>query len=418
MGLLYNSLTTCASGALRLAASLPIGAKTKRSLKGQIGAIGELKARFKPQDGRPVVWFHGSSLGEYAIIKPLIARLKERRPDTQIVLTFFSSTGVEALRRRPNPLVDFCGYLPHDQRKNARNFLEAMRPSAAVFAVSEYWPNLLEELRRRAVPTFLVSAIFTHRAPHYRAPLADTFRRSLMAYTRIFCLTKSGVANLKSLGFDRAELVGDPLMDNALATAAAPWSDPVIEKFCAGKRVLIAGSISDEKDMLLIAAEVNANPGRHYILVPHEVDQDHLRQVEATLKVPSARLSDGEVPGGVNVLIIDNIGTLSRLYRYGAMAYIGGGFSSKLHSLMEATVYGLPVSFGPRTERKITPAQTIALGIGEKVATPGEFRRWADRWFAASDAELAKVSAVALDFCRSQAGATDHIVTQILNAHD
>ena len=415
MSAIYNTLLSCGKGLITVVgACLPKSpsSKTGRFLRGQKLVFKHLQ-QFSPADEN--FWFHCASLGEYAIARPLMEDLKRRRPDAKIVLTFFSSTGIEAMKSRKNVPADFICYLPLDTKANARRFVEQVRPSAAMFMVSEYWPNYLEELYRRGIPAYLISAVFTHKAPHYkRGVVGDVFRSSLKAYKHIFCLNEQGVENLASLGFTRATVEADPLVDNALHVAETPWRYAPLEDFCTRSRTLIAGSISDDNDMRVLAHEINAHPERRYLLVPHEVDEAHILQLEEVLKVPSRRLSQYEPTMTENVMIVDNVGMLAYLYRLGTMAYIGGGFTRELHSVLEATVYGLPIAIGPRTERKAVAQQLVNLGLATITSTEQEFADWADRYFNSNPTHLHRLRAVGKKFCHDQAGATSRILTSIL----
>jgi 3-deoxy-D-manno-octulosonic-acid transferase len=404
-----KALTSMAS---RLPHTLTGSGKTRTFIDGHAAALRTLLDEFRP--GERTFWFHCSSLGEYAIARPLIAELKRREPGCTVLLTFFSSTGVTALARKPHQ-ADFIGYLPPDTPTVARRFMDHVRPAAAIFMVSEYWPNYLAELHRRGIATYLVSALFTHRAPHFHSPFGALFRQSLETYTRVFALNQASVDAFAELGFHRAELAGDPLMDNALAVAATEWKDERVAQFAQGHRVCIAGSITDQNDVRLVAALVNAYPAQRFVLAPHEVDEAHLTELESALVTPSCRLSQYAADKMTeNVLIVDNIGSLAKLYRYGVMAYIGGGFTRKIHSMIEATVYGLPTSFGPHTERKVTPEQLCALDLGTVVKDETELKTWYERHMANSPAERATLRERAAAYCRSQAGATQTIVNQII----
>ncbi len=412
---LYSSAISAARSAVVAAASLPeslIGSgKTSRFLRGQREALEAARA-FEPAAEN--YWFHCASLGEYAIARPLISELKRRRPDCRIALTFFSSTGVEALRRSQALSADFVGYLPLDTRANARALLDIFRPKAAVFMVSEYWPNYLLELKKRGIPAYLVSCIFTKAAPHFNSVVGSVFRDSLSAYAEIFCLTESSVELLRSLGCDNAVVEGDPLVDNALRIAETPWHSPELNAFCSASPTLICGSVHNGDDLRLIAPEINAHPERRYLIVPHEVDPASLARVQQALDVPSRLLSNYDPAMTERVLIVDSVGALAYIYRLGTMAYIGGGFTSQLHSVLEPAVYGLPISFGPRTERKVVARMMLKLGIATQTSTPDEFSAWADHYFNASEQELHEIRQKSRQFCFRQAGATNRIVNRIL----
>lgn len=411
----YNSVLSCAKGIVSVAGAIPGGiagkGKARLFIDGQNRALADAE-EFRP--GKENYWFHCASLGEYAIARPLMAELRRRRPEARIALTFFSSTGVMALKSRKNVIADFVGYLPLDTRANAARLLDLFKPTAALFMVSEYWPNFLAELKARAVPTFLVSCIFTESTPHFKPLVGRVFRESLQAYTRIFCLSRSSVDTLARLGFDRAVVEGDPLVDNALRVSESSWDSTALRDFCQRSATLICGSIHDGADLELIAPEISAHPERRYLLVPHEVSESRLRAVEDAIEVPSRRLSNYQPDMNERVLIVDNIGSLAYLYRLGTMAYIGGGFTRQLHSIIEASVYGLPISFGPRTERKIIARLLMKLGVATPTATPAEFSAWADHYFNASRSELEEIRATARRFCEEQAGATARIISTVL----
>lgn len=415
MSMIYNSLMSCASGLISIfgtGTNDENSTKRRRFLRGQKNALSEA-AKFKPATQN--FWFHCASLGEYAIARPLLEDLRRRKPDAGIVLTFFSPTGMEAMARRPDKSADLICYLPLDSAANARRFIDLIRPSAAMFMVSEYWPNYLEELRRRSIPTFLVSNLFSRKAPHFRRISGGVFRQSLKAYTHVFCLNKQSMDNLASLGFTATSIEGDPLVDNALKVSETSWRFAPLEDFCTRSRTLIAGSISDDNDIQLLAGEINCHPDRRYLLVPHEVDEAHISELEAAITVPVRRLSRYVPEMTENVMIVDNIGMLAYLYRLGTMAYIGGGFTRELHSVLEATVYGLPIAFGPRIERKVTPQQLIDLGMATMVNTPEEFSAWADSYFSADPTRLHRLRAIGRKFCHDQAGATSRILTKIMS---
>lgn len=412
---LYSSALRATKGAVAAVGMLPdtiIGnGKTSLFLRGQKQAIDAARA-FKP--GPLNFWFHCASLGEYAIARPLMAEIKRRRHEARIALTFFSSTGVEALKRRPNPDADFVGYLPLDTPANAHMLCDCFRPSAALFMVSEYWPNYLAELKARKIPTYLVSCIFTENAPHFNPVLGPVFRRSLQAYTRIFCLNRNSVNILEKLGFDRAEVEGDPLVDNALRIAETPWHSPELHNFCTQSPTLICGSIHNGADLDLIAPEINSHPERRYLLVPHEVDSASLNRIRDALDVPCRLLSDYIPTMPERVLIVDSVGMLAYIYRLGTMAYVGGGFTRQLHSVLEPAVYGLPIAFGPRTERKVVARLLLKLGTATKTQTPEEFSAWADHYFNAPSRELEEIRHTAARFCHHQAGATSRIISTVL----
>lgn len=415
MNIKYNIAVNTANAVLKLYAHcLPrnVNRKFPEFVKGRIALVQRIAAEMRDdKSGRPIVWFHASSLGEYAIARPLISRIKSDGEAT-VVLTFFSPSGYRALKDN-HPGVDHLFYLPLDTRENVRGFLEAVRPSVAVFLVSEYWPNMLEELKFRNVPTYLVSAIIRNDSVFFRW-YGKLFRRALSCYTRFFVLDHNSLFNLKMLGYDNVTFSGDPLFDNASLVARTPWNSTVLERFCSGtSNVLIAGSVSDRKDLELVATTINDRPSLKAIIVPHDISQKAIASIRKAIKCHSALYSELETGAGddtARVVIVDSVGKLAYMYRYATMAYVGGGFTPLLHSVIEATVYGLPVSFGPRIERKVTPQQLMELGIGAMVRTPQQLSEWVD---SLTPVKLKEIKEKARDYVNRNLGATDDIAKTI-----
>ena len=410
---LYSLAMIVLSGAVALAGrfvSRPARSKVGAFIAGRHRLLEAIARDFRRTEGRKVVWVHAASLGEFAIARPLIEALG-REAACDFVITFFSPSGYEPVKAGGRYGQLF--YLPIDTPRNARAFLEIVRPDAALFMVSEYWHNYLRELRRRAIPTFLVSALIRDDAPFFRR-FGVNYRRDLAAYTRIFTLDEHSVANLGRLGCARAVQTGDPLFDNAYGIARRPFADAVVERFRGDDRLFVAGSIGTDADLTLVASLAAARPDTKFLIVPHEVDEASLHTIEARLGGRTMRWSACTPTtdfAGVQGLIVDFVGALASLYRYGTWAYVGGGFTPYLHSVIEAVVYGLPVAFGPEIRRKVTPAQLMERGIGTKVASVEEFAAWFDA--LQDDARLGAIRRAAANYMAENIGATETIVRTI-----
>ena len=416
MSKLYNAGLKSAARLTAMAAGhLPENSSSKmvRFLRGRSNLLAKIRSELGEDRHVPTIWVHASSLGEYAIARPIIADLKRSYAGCRVVVTFFSPSGYEAVIRNPGQ-ADHVFYLPWDTPRNARDFLDAVKPDAALFMVSEYWHNYLSELHRRDIPTYLVSALIREDSAFFKWYGGD-YRRDLECYTHIFTPDASSLENLRRLGDTRASICGDPLFDNAAAIAATPWSHPALDSFCRNRKVFIAGSVSDRRDAAMTTRLANENPDTRFIFVPHDISDRNINSLTESLEQGSMRLSectpDTDIDG-VQSLIVDHVGDLPRIYRYGTWAYVGGGFTPYLHSVIEPTVYGIPVSFGPRIERKSTPLRMIELGIGAKVENYEELRDW----FAGlryNGQELEKVRATASGYVNENLGATDEIVSHI-----
>lgn len=357
----------------------------------------------------PIIWLHASSLGEYAVARPIVKRLKQDG-NCKIVLTFFSPTGVEALKKH-HPYIDYVYYLPIDTRENARLFLEAVQPDRAVFIISEQWCNYLSELKRRNVPTYLVSALIRKDSTLMKW-YGGFIRKQLSAYTHISVLNHESQLRLSSIGYQKVTVTGDPLFDNAHLVAEQDWHDRIVERFTHGRKVFIAGSISDEKDLSLMSRLANEHPETHFIFVPHEISEEKLNHIKYELRHLSKLYSECDETtdfSSIQVLIIDFLGALPYLYRYAQWAYVGGGFTPLLHSVIEATVYGIPVAFGPNIKRKVTPNQLQELRIGQVVKNYSELADWFST-LQNDEKQLQRIRSVAAKYVNKNLGATDTII--------
>lgn len=387
--------------------------KFSRFVKGQRGLMDHIRTEMAGIDRSvPTIWFHAASLGEYGVARPLINAVR-RSGRCNIIMTFFSPSGYEPVSQN-HPDIDRVFYLPLDTRRKARRFIEIVKPDRAVILISEYWPNYLQQLKFSSVPTFLVSAIIRDNSQFFRW-YGKIYRKSLSAFSHIFVLNEASRFNLRMLGYTDVTVAGDALFDNAALVARTPWSDPVLERFSAGRQVFIAGSISDENDLKMVATLVKRHPEVAFILVPHDIKDSAIEAIKDACGPGIIRYSqttpDDTSLSTAHCLIVDCMGKLAYLYRYGTWAYVGGGFTPLLHSVIEATVYGLPVAFGPRIERKVTPQQLIGLGIGAAVTNSEEL----DSWFNANRdaARLAEIKEKCATYVRQNVGATENIVSEI-----
>lgn len=386
--------------------------KFKKFVIGQRHVLKEIEQSNLVHGEQECIWIHAASLGEYGVARPIIKRLKAERP-CSIILTFFSSTGYEALKNN-HPDIDHVFYLPLDTRKNVRKFLDLVKPDKAVFIISEYWLNYLCELKDRTIPTFLISAIISEKAPFFQW-YGKAYRTALDAYTHITVLNSSSKDNLNKIGYTRVSISGDPLFDNTITVAKTPYSNPIIEHFVSLGSTFIAGSISDDKDLNLVCCLANHNPDIRFIMVPHEIHGDVFQEYAQRLRGKAICYSSCDETTdfqSTQVLIIDFVGALAYLYRYAQWAYVGGGFTPYLHSIIEATVYGLPVSFGPEIHRKITPTELVKLNIGTIVKTEEDIITWFEELKNCPE-KMKEIHKKALAYSQQNSGATTQIINLI-----
>ena len=299
------------------------------------------------------VWMHCASLGEFEQGRPLLEALKNSQPGIKIVLSFFSPSGYEVMKDYKG--ADHIFYLPMDSKANAEKFINAIDPSLVLWVKYEYWYNYLFELKRRNIITMLVSGIFRENQPFF-AWYGGIWRMMLGCFTHFFVQNDESKQLLeKIITTQNIAVSGDTRFDRVKAIADQFETLPVIKTFCADHQVIVAGSTWDE-DVVELKHFVKAHPEIIFIIAPHEIDMENLQDVQKEFAgsafYSSLEKAGGHLPEPVQVLIIDNIGMLSRLYYYATIAYIGGGFGADgVHNVLEAAVYGKPVVFGPVFEK-------------------------------------------------------------------
>lgn len=386
--------------------------KKSKFILGQREVPGKVSETSFPDN---TVWFHASSLGELAVLRPIIKRI--RTNGYHVVLTFFSPTGVDGTINHINTKyadADHIFYLPIDTRKNARNFIEKVRPLFVVFAISEIWPNYLFELKRKNIHTFLISSKINPNSAVVKW-YGGIFRDAYRCFTHIACLDEESKKILCGYNINNVSVTGDPLFDNAVVNSRKEYTNEKVERFCSGHKVFIAGSIHDKNDLDMVSYVANKNRDDKFIFVPHEISEETLNAIKYHVEGKCLLYSECDIDTNlddVQVLVIDFLGALAQLYRYCDYAYVGGGFTPFLHSVIEATVYGLPVAFGPRIERKTTPLQLVELGIGMIVKDGKQLNTWYKS--LKNDAQvLDTIKSKARIYTNNNTGATDNIIQMI-----
>lgn len=384
--------------------------KTKKLINGRKGLLERLEAVCGGVDG--IIWFHVASLGEFEEARPVIEATRERFPQGKILLTFFSPNGYEA--RRNWPVVDWVFYLPFDTRRNMRRFLDIVRPSKAIFTIGELWPNLMREIRRRGMDASIMS-VRTEKGASLFGLFGMGRRKSFRTcFSHVLVQNDISLQLLQGIGVPNVQKVGDARVDRVLKIAAEPWSNTLVEKWCGGEKVLVAGCTSSLQDDNLVIAIANAHPDKKIMVVPKEMNPEPMQRMIAAVGGRGALYSSFENGEKgiekVQVLIVDKVGMLAQLYRYGYAAVVGGGFAYMPHSVIEPAVYGLPVLVGPVYSREVHFVALLALGAGTSVHTPEEAVAWFHHLIAHPE-DLQKQSTLASDYCRSNAGATDAIMS-------
>lgn len=360
--------------------------------------------------GKINVWFHVASLGEFEQGRPIIEAYRAKYPNHRIVLSFFSPSGYEV--RKNYDKVDEVVYLPLDSKKNAKAFLDWVQPDLAIFVKYEYWYFYLSELKKRNIPTLLVSAIFRENSVFFGI-FGSFFRQILNNFTRLYLQNKKSADLLAAHGISHFEVVGDTRFDRVLDLSQQIEHWEIKELFVGKSEFAVAGSVWDA-DMRVLIPIFQKNDLK-WIIAPHEMHPEEMSRWANELG-QSVAYSKGSTQSEIEkakVLFVNEFGRLASLYQSCKYAYIGGSFGAGLHNTLEAAVFGPPIFFGNKNYQKFQEAvDLIEKGIAFVISSTEEieilvsdFEKNADKRFAIEKAST--------KFVKENIGATDKIMTFI-----
>jgi 3-deoxy-D-manno-octulosonic-acid transferase len=356
------------------------------------------------------IWFHAASLGEFEQGRPLMERIRSEHPEYKILLTFFSPSGYEV--RKNYRGADIICYLPFDKPRNVKKFLDLVRPCMAFFIKYEFWKNYMDELNRRCIPVYSVSSIFRKDQVFFKW-YGGRYRNVLKDFDHLFVQNEASKRFLAKIDVNRVTVVGDTRFDRVLEIRKEARELPLVERFKGNAFTLVAGS-SWGPDEDLFIEYFNTHPEMKLIIAPHVIDENHLVEIIDKLKRPYVRYSRAHEKKveTADCLIIDCFGLLSSIYRYGEIAYIGGGFGVSIHNTLEAAVYGIPVIFGPKYQKFMEAIQLIAAGGAFSIRNYEELSALFDTLMY-NEAVLREAGGNAGHYVTSNAGATDKVLSKI-----
>ena len=329
-----------------------------------------LKEKLDP--GAEYVWFHASSLGEFEQGRPMIEKMRAEHPEYRILLTFFSPSGY--LPAKNYQQADIVCYLPFDTRRSVRRFLDLVRPKMAFFIKYEFWLNYLLELKRRSIPVYSVSSIF-RRGQVFFKPWGGSYRLALHCFDHLFVQNDESKALLKSVGVEKATVVGDTRFDRVAKILEQARQLPLVDAFLEdGRKVFVAGSSWGE-DEAVYMPYFNAHRDWKLIIASHEVNEERVSAIVSQYEGACVRYSTATIDEArcADCLIVDCYGSLSSIYRYATVAYVGGGFGAGIHNVLEAAVYGVPVFFGPNNAKFQEARSLKACGGGIEIIATCDF---------------------------------------------
>ena len=385
--------------------------KIKLFIQGRKGLLPKIEAACGKE--KDIIWFHVASYGEFEEARPVIEATRKRFPQRKILLTVFSPTVFVPMQHYP--VVDWVFYLPLDTPWNVRRFLNAVRPVKAVFTLTDFWPVLLNALRRRKIDTYIMSLHLEAGSKHLKRK--DFLFRQIIrkCYKCVMVQDKETYRLLSLLGIPQMKVTGDPRMDRVVAVTDEPWNDSILDEWSRGEKVFVAGSTYEPENRLMLEI-ANAHPESRFLIVPHEIED---AQVNALLEGSlhgATRYTDYHP--GAQILVVDTVGMLSRLYRYGYAAYVGGAFTEGApHSVVEPASYGIPVAFGPQYRRDAHCRDFVAMGVGVSVSSREELEAFYQK--TEKDTRFREeFGHLAADYCRSRSGATQEIMKEIFGPED
>lgn len=428
--------------------------KIKKMWRGEREAVDLLKEKVDPT--AKYVWFHAASLGEFEQGRPLIEQLRATHPEYKILLTFFSPSGYEV--RKNYEGADIVCYLPLDTIRNARRFLRAVHPVMAFFIKYEFWYNYLHILRHRGVPVYSVSSIFRPGQVFFKW-YGRNYAKVLHCITHFFVQNEVSLQLLKGIGIDEATVVGDTRFDRVLQIKEQAKKLPIVEAFkgingkgeacndelsedackrvlskdackgnlsedackgdlsengCKGCKVFVAGS-SWQPDEDIFIRFFNGHPDWKLIIAPHVIGEDHLAYILDKLQMKAVRYTQATEQSATEArcLIIDCFGLLSTIYRYGEIAYVGGGFGVGIHNVPEAAVWGVPVLFGPNNKRFQEAQDLLACKGSFEVTDYDSFNTIISRLIS-DDKFRHQCGEASANYVKSRSGATDIIMKSVV----
>lgn len=353
----------------------PFHKKARLMVKGQWQTFRILRQKIRK--GEKYVWFHAASLGEFEQGRPLMERLRRLHPEYKILLTFFSPSGYEV--RKNFEGADVICYLPFDTPGNVRSFLRLAHPEMAFFIKYEFWNNYLHACRRHHIPVYSVSSIFRENQIFFRW-YGWAYRDVLKCVSYFFVQNEQSRKLLASRGITNVTVVGDTRFDRVLDICHQAKQLPLVAAFKKDSLIQVAGS-SWGPDEDLIIPYFNEHPEMKLVLAPHVIGESHLKEIESKLKRPFLRYSQANEKNvtSVDCLIIDCFGLLSSIYRYGELAYVGGGFGVGIHNVPEAAVYGVPVLVGPNNKKFREAQDLLKVGGCIEVTDKATYEQTMDR---------------------------------------
>ena len=410
MSFLYTIIITIARLFLQIIALF--NKKIKLFIDGRKDTFQKLSSVISSTD--KTIWIHCASLGEFEQGRPIIERIKNDYKVHKIILTFFSPSGYEVQKNYNQ--VDVVCYLPLDTKFNARKFIEMANPEIAIFVKYEFWPNILNELNKRAITTILISGIFRNDQVFFKPFFGSWMRKSLRTFSHFFVQDENSEKLLTSIGIHNVTISGDTRFDRVHEITLQDNSLDFIENFKQNQLVFVAGSTWNEDEELIVEYINNkSSVDEKFIIAPHNINSKEIKELQNSINKKTVLYSEKENQNlkEAQVFIIDTIGILTKIYSYADIAYVGGGFKTGLHNILEPATFGVPIIIGPKYSKFKEAMDLVSEGGCFVVYTKGEFNSQLKELFTDSDDRMKK-AIITKNFISQNIGATDTILEYII----
>ena len=407
---LYNLLLLFATQIVKLVALF--SPKIKLFVEGRKTVFQLLESKISSSD--KTIWFHAASLGEYEQGLPVMEKIKNQYPNHKIVVTFFSPSGYEV--RKNNSMADACVYLPLDTKSNAQKFLKLVHPDLVFFIKYEYWPNYLNELKKLNIKTYLISGIFRENQAFFKW-YGGFYRNALKTFDYFFVQNENSKKLLQSLGFNNVKISGDTRFDRVVSILERDNSLDFMEHFKNNTITIVIGSSWPKDESLLVNFINQTNEKVKFIIAPHNIKADQIQELQNSITKKTVLFSEKENTdlSNYDVLIVDTIGILTKIYSYADIAYVGGGFGNPgVHNILEPATFGIPIVVGPNYNHF---AEATALVHQEgciSINTQTELNETLNNLISNEDIRHEK-GHICETFVQLNKGATSRILNHILN---
>lgn len=407
MKYLYNTFINIYGMGIKVAAMF--NPKAKYWVDGRKGLLKNIKESVDPQD-KPI-WFHAASLGEFEQGRPVIELMKKMLPNKKILLTFYSPSGYEI--RKNYDGVDWVYYLALDTKSNADKFIEYVNPSIAIFIKYEFWANMINALHKNNVNTIVISAIFLERQIFFKS-YGAWMREVLHKFSMLFVQDSNSVELLKSIDIHNVIKSGDTRFDRVLNILNENNSLEFIANFKQSKKLLVAGSTWDKDDLLLIKYINEVHDDIKIVIAPHNINGKYNKNLLKKINkraILYSDINDSDI-SKYDVLILDTVGILTRVYSYADIAFVGGGLNSGIHNILEPAVFSIPVIIGPKFQKF---REAVELNRLNGVIVINNFEDFNLTMKEFNNKKLYSTGKVAFDYIKSSGNTAEIICKYIMN---